>query len=91
MVRSKVQIQNDWPAWIAARAEEFNLSRAQLADLRVALASEIAWMILTPDIEAQIQMRLAKMIVLLAANDGDLTAFDRYWMHRQALLTWMLT
>lgn len=90
MIRSKIQIQNEWLSWLDSRATLLGLSFSQKSEMKLALAKDIDWMIRVPNLEANIQARLDKVNSLIDA-DLDLVTFDLWWPERKVLLEWMLT
>lgn len=91
LARTKVQIQNDWLAWLDERAELDALDAHDKGLLKLELAREMAWAIGAIDLEADLTGRAAKYADLLLAHDGDLSSFDVWWVQRQAFIAWMAT
>lgn len=92
LIRSKVDIQNQWLDWFADHISGLGLTDTYRTNLKSALAQEVSWLIYAPDAESNISLRIAKINSLVSmAEDGDISAFDPYWEHRLAILQWMLT
>jgi hypothetical protein len=89
--RTKVQIQNDFLAWIDQLAEDNGWTLNQKGEAKLALLPEIDWMIRVKDLEVMLSARLSKINTLLLANEGNLSSFDSFWSERKALLEWMQT
>lgn len=88
---TKADIHAGWQTWLLGRAQDDGLSDLERGSLKLELAREVAWAMMTPDSElaAALAARLDKYGDLLTAHDGDLSGFDVWWVQRQAFIVWM--